>query len=105
MRVEFTDSAKADLHELRYYLKKCKPTGTWQSVKEQLQKQLAHLSQFPDAGSVPEELAEYAEGYRQILTNQQRLIYRVKGDTLYVHVICGQVQDLQEVLIKRLTRP
>jgi plasmid stabilization system protein ParE len=105
MRVEFIDSAKIDLHELRYYLKTCKPKGTWQIVKEQLQKPLFYLSEFPDSGSIPPELAEYEEGYRQILTNQQRLIYRVRGDTLYVHIICGQMQDLQEVLSMRLVRP
>lgn len=105
MNVELTDSAKADLEDLRRYLMQYKPRGTWLVVKEQLRKQFSHLSQFPDAGSIPMELAEYSNGFRQILTAQQRIIYKTVGDTLYIHVICGQAQNLQEVLIKRLTRP
>jgi len=105
MKVEFTASAKLDLQDLRRYVRQFKPPGTWQIVKEQLRKQVSHLSQFPDAGAIPDELTGYSAGYRQVMNNQERLIYRVTGDTLYVHVICAQVQDLQEDLLKRLTRP
>ena len=105
MKVAFTDSAKADLQDLRRYILKFKPAGTWLNVKQQFQECIAHLAKFPESGSMPDELAEYANGFRQCLTNQQRVIYKVTGDILYIHVICGQAQDLHDVLIKRLTRP
>lgn len=105
MRVEFTDSAKADLKDLRAYLLRYKPKGTWELVKKQIHEKIDHLSTYPDSGSIPPELQEYPDGYRQILTNQQRIIYRVTPDIIYIHVICGQVQDFTELLTKKLTRP
>ena len=105
MKVEFTDYAKADLHDLRRHLRKYKPAGTWDEVRQQIQRLIHHLAKFPDSGSVPDELTDYADGFRQSLSSQQRIIYKVAGDKIYVHLICGQAQDLQEVLQRRLTKP
>lgn len=105
MRIEFTDSAKADLYDLRKYLLKYKPKGTWKLVSRQIQEKIEHIAKYPEAGSIPEELADYPDGFRQVLTNQQRIIYRVSNNILYIHVICGQVQDFQDLLTKKLTRP
>jgi len=105
MRVEFTDSAKADLRDLRSYLLRYKPKGTWELVKKQIQEKMEYIAKYPDSGSTPEELQDYPDGFRQILTNQQRIIYRASTDIIYIHVICGQVQDFNELLTKKLTRP
>lgn len=105
MRVEFTDSAKADLKDLRAYLLRYNPKGTWELVKKQIQERIDYIAKYPDSGSIPQELQDYPDGFRQILTNQQRIIYRVTPDIIFIHVICGQVQDFTELLIKKLTRP
>ncbi len=105
MKVEFTDSAKADLHDLRSYLLKYKPKGTWQLVSTQIKERIEHIAKYPRSGSILEELEDYPDGVRQVLTDQQRIIYRLAGDTIYIHVICGQAQDFQDLLAKKLTRP
>lgn len=105
MKVVFLESAKQDLIDLRHYLVRFKPEGTWQAVKKQIQEKVAYIAEFPASGTRPDELAGFANGFRQHLTHQQRIIYRVTPDTVYIHIICGQVQDFEEFLSRRLTRP
>ncbi|NUA26757.1 type II toxin-antitoxin system RelE/ParE family toxin [Cupriavidus basilensis] len=111
MKVVFLESAKQDLIDLRRYLVRFKPEGAWLAVKKQIQEKVAYIAEFPASGTRPDELAGFADGFRhrQHLTHQQRIIYRVAPatdtDTVYIHIICGQVQDFEEFLSRRLTRP
>jgi hypothetical protein len=38
----------------------------------------------------------------QHLTSQQRIIYEIASDEIFIHVICGHAQDLEELLNRRL---
>ncbi|MDF3832165.1 type II toxin-antitoxin system RelE/ParE family toxin [Cupriavidus basilensis] len=105
MKVVFLDSARQDLIDLRRYLVRYKADGTWQAIKKQIQDKVAYIAEFPSSGARPDELAGFTADFRQHLTHQQRIIYRVAADTVYIHIICGQVQDFEEILSQRLTRP
>lgn len=105
MKVVFLESARQDLIILRRYLVRYKPKGTWQDVKKQIQEKVAHVAEYPASGTRPDELAGFADGFRQHLTHQKRIIYRVTANTIYIHIICGQVQDFEEILSQRLTQP
>jgi toxin ParE1/3/4 len=75
---------------------------TWSEIKTQLKNKISRIENFPLSGSLPPELLGYPDRYRQVLTNQQRIIYEIAGDQIFIHVICGQTQDLGELLNQRL---
>jgi toxin ParE1/3/4 len=102
MNLVILDSAKRDLADLRGYVTRHKPKGTWSEIKAQLRNKIFQIEDFPLSGSRPPELLGYPDRYRQALTNQQRIIYEIAGDQIFIHVICGQVQDLEELLNQRL---
>ncbi|MDF3836949.1 type II toxin-antitoxin system RelE/ParE family toxin [Cupriavidus basilensis] len=105
MKVVLLDSARQDLIDLRAYLVRYKPRGTWEAVKKQIQETVAHIAEFPASGSRPEELEGFPDSFRQRLTHQQRIIYRATADIVYIYIICGQLQDFEALLSRRLTRP
>jgi toxin ParE1/3/4 len=102
MNLTFLHSAKRDLVDLRIYVTRHKPKGTWSEIKTQLKSKIFQIGDFPLSGSRPPELLGYPDRYRQVLTNQQRIIYEIAGDQIFIHVICGQTQDLEELLNRRL---
>ncbi|CAN7600276.1 type II toxin-antitoxin system RelE/ParE family toxin [Caballeronia sp. dw_19] len=102
MNLTILDSAKRDLADLRDYIARHKPKGTWSEIKTQLQSKIFQIEDFPLSGACPPELLGYPDRYRQVLTNQQRIIYEIAGDQIFIHVICGQTQDLEETLNLRL---
>jgi toxin ParE1/3/4 len=102
MNLFILDSAKRDLTDLQDYVTRHKPKGTWSEIKTQLKNKIFQIEDFPLSGSCPPELLDYPDRYRQVLTHQQRIIYEIAGDPIFVHVICGQSQDLEELLNRRL---
>jgi toxin ParE1/3/4 len=102
MNLVILDSAKRDLADLRSYITGHKPKGTRSEIKAQLKNAIFQIEDFPLSGLRPPELLGYPDRYRQVLTNQQRIIYEISGDQIFIHLICGQAQDLEEVLNQRL---
>jgi len=102
MKLIVLDSAKRDLAELREYVIKHKPNGTWNEIKTQPKNKIFQLEDFPLSGSRPPELLGYPDRYRHVLTSQQRIIYEITNNEIYIHLICGQAQDLEEILNRRL---
>ena len=61
------------------------------------------LEHFPDRGSVPSELAQLGiREFRQFIFQTYRLIYRVEGGSVFVHVIADGRRDMQQLLERRL---
>jgi toxin ParE1/3/4 len=105
MKLYFLESARRDLLELRVYLLKYRSTAIWRLAREQIREKLTHIAQRPYAGVSLPELTGYASNFRQQLTQHQRLIYRIDGDQLYLHIICAHTQDFEDLLLRRLTQP
>lgn len=102
MTLIILDSAKRDLANLRGYVIRHKPKGTWDELKAQLKTAIFQIEDFPLSGPRPPELIGYPDRYRQVLTKQQRIIHEISGDQIFFHLVCGQLQDLEEVLYHRL---
>ena len=106
MKTVILTSAKADLHQLRSYLLKIFSTDVWQTTYAKLKESIRNLSAFPHLGAIPPELGElHIHQYRQLICGMNRIIYEVRGDTLYVHVIVDTRRDLSALLMRRLLRP
>jgi len=61
------------------------------------------LEQFPERGAYPKELLELGiRDYRQTSFKPYRIIYRVLGLKVYIHLIVDGRRNMQSLLSRRL---
>lgn len=105
MKVVILASAELDLKELRSYIVKNFSQDTWQKTYGKLKESIRNLAIFPNLGSVPAELETLnLRQYRQTLSGMNRVIYEVRQDTVYIHIIVDSRRDLKSFLMHRLVR-
>ncbi|MDP9878889.1 plasmid stabilization system protein ParE [Variovorax boronicumulans] len=103
MKVVFLRSAEADLKDLRRYLLKNFGADTWAASYAKIKQSVAIIAAHPQAGRIPEELEDLnAAQYRQVISGMNRIIYEVRLDTAYIHVVCDTRRDLKGLLMRRL---
>jgi len=104
-KVVILESAEYDLKELRSYIVKNFSLETWQNTYGKLKKAIRNLKAFPLAGSVPEEIEMLnTSQYRQVLSGMNRIIYEIRQDTIYIHIVVDARRDMRSLLTKRLLR-
>ena len=105
LKIVILQSAETDLKELRIYLTERFSVQTWQSTYASLKAAIRHLATLPYAGSIPDEIEKLNLGqYRQILSGMNRIVYEVRGQTIYIHLIVDSRKSLPALLMKRLLR-
>lgn len=105
LKIVILQSAETDLKELRVYLTERFSVQTWQSTHASLKAAIRHLTTLPYAGSIPDEIEKLNLGqYRQVLSGMNRVIYEMRGQTIYVHIIADTRKSLPALLMKRLLR-
>ena len=105
LKIVILESAEQDLKDLRKYMVKNFSLKIWQNTYEQIKTVIRHLKSFPYTGSIPEELEKLnLSQYRQVISGMNRIIYEVRQDTLYIHVIVDGRRDLTALLTRRLLR-
>jgi toxin ParE1/3/4 len=105
MKVVILESAQADLVSLRAYIVKNFSARTWHTNYAKLKASIRNLATFPHLGGIPDELESLnLTQYRQILCGMNRVIYEVRQDAVYIHLIVDTRRDLKDVLMQRLMR-
>jgi toxin ParE1/3/4 len=105
MKVVILESAQTDLVVLRSYIVKNFSVTTWQTTYVKLKTAIRNLATFPQLGGVPEELETLnLTQYRQILSGMNRIVYEVRQDAVYVHLVVDTRRDFKDVLMQRLLR-
>lgn len=105
MKVVILESAEHDLKELKSYIVKNFSIETWQSTYDKIKAVIRNLKTFPHVGSIPEEFEKLnLSQYRQVISGMNRIIYEVRQDTLYIHIITDARRDLKSLLTRRLLR-
>ncbi|MDD5036728.1 MAG: type II toxin-antitoxin system RelE/ParE family toxin [Methylococcaceae bacterium] len=105
LKVVILESAEHDLKELKGYIVRNFSHETWQNTYDTLKKAIRNLKTFPYAGSIPEEIeALNLSQYRQVLSGMNRIIYEVRQDTIYIHLIADARRDVNTLLTRRLLR-
>ncbi|MGZ8220562.1 MAG: type II toxin-antitoxin system RelE/ParE family toxin [Methylobacter sp.] len=105
MKVVILVSAEHDLKELRTFIIRNFSIETWQNSYDKIKAAIRNLKTFPHAGSIPEELEKLSlTQYRQVISGINRIIYEVRQDTLYIHIITDSRRELKSLLTRRLLR-
>ncbi|MFW9079153.1 type II toxin-antitoxin system RelE/ParE family toxin [Pseudomonas sp. P2757] len=103
LKIVILQSAETDLKDLRTYLIKQFSAQTWHSTYASLKVAIRGLASQPYSGSIPEEIERLNLGqYRQIISGLNRVIYEVREQIVYVHIIADTRKNLPTLLMKRL---
>lgn len=104
-KVVILDSAEQDLKELRAYILKNFSVETWRTTYAKIKEAIRNLQNFPQAGSIPDEIEKLnLTQYRQVVSYMNRVIYEVRQDVIYVHVVVDTRRDMNTLLTRRLLR-
>ena len=104
-KIVILESAEHDLNKLRSYIVKNFSIKIWRNTYVKLKESIRNLQNFPQAGVIPEELEKLnLSQYRQIISGLNRIIYEVRQDTIYIHVIVDSRRDMNALLTRRLLR-
>lgn len=105
LSVVFLRSANLDLRELKSYIVRNFGKDTWKATYGKIQQAVGAIQAFPLGGVIPEELEKLnLTQYRQVLSGMNRIIYEVRQQTIYIHVVCDARKNMKSLLMKRLLR-
>jgi len=105
MTVLVLESAEHDLKDLRSYIVKNFSSEIWRETYATLKESIRNLQDFPLSGSIPDEIEKlHLSQYRQVVAGLNRIVYEVRQDTIYIHMIVDARRDMNALLTKRLLR-
>ncbi|SAK86559.1 Plasmid stabilization system protein [Caballeronia pedi] len=105
LKYRILPTARIGIDELRSYIVRSFGWDTWRQTSAHLQETIAQIRQFPESGHVPAELEGFVDDtFRQVLSGKIRIIYQVRDDVLYVHLIMDARRDLQALLQRIVLR-
>ncbi len=93
MKVEWTDRAKKDLRKLFDYYKDDAQNVVAKSVTNHIVRQSMLLESLPLLGLVEPELEGKKEEYRSLILGNQKIIYWIEGETVFIATLFDCRQD------------
>ena len=104
-QVVFLKSAEHDLKELKGYMVKNFGKDAWQASYTKIKDAVNTIGIFPLGGNVPEELERLnLTQYRQVVSGMNRIVYEVRQEIIYIHIVCDTRKDMKSLLTRRLLR-
>ncbi|OZA27919.1 MAG: plasmid stabilization protein [Hydrogenophilales bacterium 17-64-11] len=106
-QIVFLKPAEHDLRELKGYMVKNFGKDTWQGQASyiKIKDAVKSIGTFPLGGNVPEELERLnLTQYRQVIAGMNRIIYEVRQEIVYIHIVCDTRKDMKSHLTRRLVR-
>ena len=101
--VVFLKSAESDLKDLRRYIVKNFGSRAWEGSYRKIKDAVALIRSHPESGAIPDELSKVGLlQYRQLVSGMNRIVYELRGDAAYVHLVCDVRRDVQSMLTRRL---
>lgn len=101
--VLLTAVAERDIAALHDYVARSAGDSQADHLLDRLMEAMDGLAHFPERGSHPKELLALGiKEYRQVFFKPYRLIYRVTGKQVLVHLVVDGRRDMQSVLARRL---
>ena len=102
-QVLLTQSAEQDLESIFDYIAELDSVLSAHHVLDELMGVVQSLARYPDRGSHPRELLELGiKTYRQTHFKPYRVIYRVAGSRVIIHLIADGRRHMSSLLQQRL---
>ena len=101
--VVLTEDALRDLDDIHAYIAEHDGGERADQILDRIREALARLLRFPHRGEQPAELLALGiREFRQVHFKPYRMIYQVRGTTVYVMVVADGRRDMQTLLQRRL---
>ncbi len=101
--VRWSVTSENDLLSIVEYIARENPYQAYEIFKE-IKKRASSLRTFPDRGRiVPELLDQGITLYREVIIAPWRIMYRVSENKVYVLSIIDSRQNVEDILLRRLT--
>ena len=101
--VLLTEGAEQDLESIHDYIAHFDCIANADRGLDRLMEVVENLSRFPERGSYPRELLPLGiKEYRQTSFKPYRVIYRVAGTRVIIHLIADGRRNMQSLLARRL---
>jgi plasmid stabilization system protein ParE len=105
MPIKWTDNAKDDLNQIRLHLKQNVSPAYAKKVTQEIKDEVNSLIASPSKGSYVAELENLRlTDYRQLLADQNRIIFERTTEIFYIHAVCHTSMNLQSLLMRRLLK-
>lgn len=102
--VRWAEQAVRDLESVIAYVAHDAPLNA-RKILERIREAAAALRELPDRGRVVPELARFGVvGFRELIVNPYRLVYRIDSNAVFVLAVFDGRRDIQDVLFDRLLR-
>ncbi len=102
-KVLLTAGAERDLEDIHDYVAEFDSPAKADHVLDRLLEIATSLESHPQRGSISRELRELGiREYRQTFFKPYRVIYRVFGERVFIHLIADGRRDMQTLLARRL---
>jgi len=105
MRFEvlLTEGAESDLEAIHDTIAEYDSAAKADHVLDRIEAVFASLSTYPERGTCPKELLALGiREYKETFFKPYRMIYRVVGRRVYVHLIADGRRDMQSLLQRHL---
>jgi toxin ParE1/3/4 len=101
--VLLTEGAERELESVHDYIAEFDGVACADRVLDRLMAVVDGLSRFPERGSYPRELIALGiREYRQTSFKPYRVIYRVVGKQVFIHLVADGRRNMQTLLARRL---
>lgn len=101
--VLLTEGAEQDLEAIHNYISEFDGIDKANAVLDAMLPAIENLSQHPERGSYPKELAGLGiKEFRQTFFKPYRVIYRVTKSKVIIYLIADGRRDMQTLLARRL---
>lgn len=101
--VRFTRGAQKDLRNIHDYIARNDSPGHADAIARKIIEEALSLGAAPARGAYPAELLALGRrDVRQIFFKPYRILYKVRGQTIFIAVIADGRRDMQSLLSRRL---
>jgi len=105
LKYRILPTARIGVDELRSYVVRAFGWEAWRQTSAQIQETIMHVRRFPESGHLPAELEGFVDdNFRQALSGKNRIIYQVRDDTVFIHLVVDTRRDLQALLQRIVLR-
>ncbi|TAM86498.1 MAG: type II toxin-antitoxin system RelE/ParE family toxin [Candidimonas sp.] len=102
-QVLLTEGAEQDLKAIHDYIAEFDCVANANHVLDELMDVADSLSKFPARSGYPRELIDLGiKAYRQTFFKPYRVIYRITGHQVIIHLIANGRRDMQSALARHL---
>lgn len=101
--VVWSQVAEDDLRNIIEYIAEDSPVNA-SNIFEKIRQKASSLHILPERGRIVQELRDHGIlQYRELIISPWRIIYRISGESVYVLSILDSRQNIEDILLERLT--